>query len=310
MKHPIHTLLLAIAAAIFPLSPCPAQEAQPAAPAPLGFECPKIDKPFVHLPIKYGAPKVKLLVKVDGELQHAIFVNLAHDKADWNGTFTVDHWMGKKLTIVPENPSTPAGWLQHVKLSDQLSDEESVYKKKYRPQFHFTGRRGWISDVNGTFYLNGTYHLMFQHKPWQTEEPSNDDAVWGHAVSTDLVHWKELGSSARISKLGNPFSGSAVVDWYNTSGLVKEPIKDKGGRLHLIFNTPENMGAEGGRDMLLACAKAHPIVLSDPPISIFLQEIGNGYTFELEAEVADVTTMKQVASDIRFSVDRALRAKS
>ena len=232
MIHPIHTLLLAIAATAFPLSLCPAQEAQPAnAPAPQDFECPKIDKPFVHLPVKFGAPTVKLLVKVDGVVQHAISVKLAHDKPDWIGTFTVDHWMGKKLTIVPENPTTPAGWLQHVKLSDQLSDEESVYKEQYRPQFHFTGRRGWISDVNGTFYLNGTYHLMFQHKPWQTEEPSNDDAVWGHAVSTDLVHWKELGSSARISKLGNPFSGSAVVDWYNTSGLVKEPIKDKDGRL-------------------------------------------------------------------------------
>ncbi|MCX6877614.1 MAG: glycoside hydrolase family 32 protein [Verrucomicrobia bacterium] len=232
MKHPIHTFLLAIAAAALPLSRCPAAESQPAnAPAPQGFECPKIDKPFVHLPIKYGAPKVKLLVKVDGELQHAIFVNLAHDKADWNGTFTVDHWMGKKLTIVPENPTTPTGWIRNMKLSDQLSDEESVYKEKHRPQFHFTGRRGWINDVNGTFYLNGTYHLMFQAKPWQTEEGDLDDVLWGHAVSKDLVHWQELGSSARLGKLGSPFSGSAVVDWYNTSGLVKDPIKGNDGRL-------------------------------------------------------------------------------
>ena len=251
MKQPSHTLLLAIAATAFPLSLCPAREAQPAAPAPQGFECPKIDKPFVHLPIKYGAPKVKLLVRVDGELQHAIFVNLAHDKADWNGTFTVDHWMGKKLTIVPENPTTPAGWIRNVKLSDHLSDEEAgIYGEKNRPQFHFTARRGGINDVNGTFYLNGTYHLMFQHRPWQTEEVDLDDVLWGHAVSKDLVHWQELGSSARLGKLGSPFSGSAVVDWYNTSGLVKDPVKDNDGRLKnpaaLLFyatftSTPSNL---------------------------------------------------------------------
>lgn len=132
--------------------------------------------------------------------------------------------------------------------------------------------------------------------------------------------WIAVGSSEGIVKRINVRSTEIITDSrasvlvpnadFLSVSVTNWTHKDKGGRLHLIFNTPENMGAEGGRDMLLACAKAHPIVLSDPPISIFLQEIGNGYTFELEAEVADVTTMKQVASDIRFSVDRALRAKS
>ncbi|MCX6878371.1 MAG: hypothetical protein NTW21_31850 [Verrucomicrobia bacterium] len=157
MNHPIHTLLLAIAAAAFPLKPCPAQEAQPTAPAPLGFECRKIDKPFVHIPIKNGAPKVRLLVKVDGEVQHGMDVELAQDQADWNGTLSVQKWLGKKLSIVPENPLPASGWIHHMKMSDQLSDQDSVYKEKYRPQFHFATRRGWINDPNGPIYLNGEY---------------------------------------------------------------------------------------------------------------------------------------------------------
>jgi len=68
MKHPINKLLLAIAAAALPFSLCPAHDAKP---APQGFECPKIDKPYVHLPIRFDAPEVRLLVKIDGELQHA-----------------------------------------------------------------------------------------------------------------------------------------------------------------------------------------------------------------------------------------------
>jgi len=231
MKNLLNKALLVTAITVFPFCICSAQVEKPAGtPALLGFEC-TIDKPFIHLPVKYGAPKVKLLVKIDGELQHIIFVRLAHDKPDWNGTFTVDQWMGKKLTIVPEEPLAQSGWISNIKMSDQLSDEESVYKEKYRPQFHFTGRRGFINDVNGPFYLNGEYHLMFQHRPWQVEEPDLEDVLWGHAVSKDLVHWKEVGSSARLSKLGSPFSGSAVVDWHNTAGLVKNPVMDKDGRL-------------------------------------------------------------------------------
>lgn len=146
----LKVLLLAATAGVFPLCLCSAEEARPAnAPLPQGFECEKIDKPYVHLPMKCDAPELKLLVKIDGELQHAIDVKPAQDKPDWNGTFSVQKWMGKKLTIVPEKPLAGSGWLRNMKISDQLSwpsawgginTPEDIKSADY-PLMRF--RRGW-----------------------------------------------------------------------------------------------------------------------------------------------------------------------
>lgn len=116
------------------------------------------------------------------------------------------------------------------------------------------------------------------------------------------VRSTEITTDARASVLvpNADFLGVSVTNWTH---------KDMGGRVHLTFRTPEDLGAEGGRDLLIACAKAHAKVLSDPPIKVLLLDIGGGYTFELSADVADVMTMKEVSSDLRYAVDKALRAR-
>ncbi len=88
--------------------------------------------------------------------------------------------------------------------------------EQYRPDYHFTPQKGWMNDPNGMFFLDGEYHLFFQYYPDSTVwGPMH----WGHAVSTDLVTWEELPIAIYPDSLGYIFSGSAVFDAENSSGL-------------------------------------------------------------------------------------------
>ncbi|MGF7150255.1 levanase/fructan beta-fructosidase [Sphingomonas zeicaulis] len=95
-----------------------------------------------------------------------------------------------------------------MKLIDQGSTE-------YRPEYHFTPRKNWMNDPNGLVFFDGEYHLFFQYNPHGKDW---GHMSWGHAVSTDLVHWDEL-PIAMPEREFMIFSGSVVVDWSNTSRL-------------------------------------------------------------------------------------------
>jgi sucrose-6-phosphate hydrolase SacC (GH32 family) len=85
----------------------------------------------------------------------------------------------------------------------------------YRPLLHFSPQENWVNDPNGPVWYDGEYHLFFQHNP---EGPVWGHMSWGHAVSTDLVHWQERPVAIPWSEREHIFSGSVVVDERGTSG--------------------------------------------------------------------------------------------
>ena len=95
--------------------------------------------------------------------------------------------------------------------------DDTLYRETLRPQFHFTAKNHWINDPNGLVYFDGEYHLYFQHTPGSMV---HGRTTWGHAVSTDLVHWKQLHTAALdVDETGWMWSGSAAVDHDNIGGF-------------------------------------------------------------------------------------------
>jgi fructan beta-fructosidase len=93
-----------------------------------------------------------------------------------------------------------------------------LYSEPFRLQFHFSPARNWTNDPNGLVYYKGEYHLFYQYNPFGD---TWGHMSWGHAVSPDLVHWKHLPVALSEENGEMTFSGSAVVDWNNSSGLCR-----------------------------------------------------------------------------------------
>lgn len=94
--------------------------------------------------------------------------------------------------------------------------EENMYDEQHRPQFHFTPEKKWMNDPNGMVYYDDEYHLFYQYYP---EGIVWGPMHWGHAVSKDLIRWEHLPIALYPDSLGYYFSGSAVIDYNNTSGF-------------------------------------------------------------------------------------------
>ena len=108
---------------------------------------------------------------------------------------------------IPEVEGTPP-FTKHYQPTD--------YQEPYRPQFHFSAQNGWMNDINALWYLDGTYHMIYQ---WGTKKRDG-----GYASSTDLLHWKDhglalIGKNSHAREVGakQNVSGDQI---YSGSGIV------------------------------------------------------------------------------------------
>ncbi|HZG26393.1 MAG TPA: glycoside hydrolase family 32 protein [Chitinophagaceae bacterium] len=215
-----------------------AQQEKTSQPKPAPFDTIfKAEKRWMVFPVKNGATKRKVELWIDGKLCRYIDIELAEGQADWLSYLDISEWKGKDLDLRVNLLSPGAKTFSATLQSDTDTNEAPLYKEKLRGQFHFSPKRGWTNDPNGLAYYNGEYHLFFQHNPYGTEW---GNMHWGHAVSKDLLHWKELGEALYPDETGTMFSGSGVVDSNNTSGLGKD-----GKAPMVLFYTSDRSWTQG-----------------------------------------------------------------
>lgn len=181
-----------------------------------------ITQPHLFLPVKNGAEQVLMQLIRDGEVVREFAIELATVEAvDWWAYYDVSVFHGLTLVLQTVEPCIPHSAIarldQSVSLGEGLRDAEDLYQERYRPQFHFTPKRGWNNDPNGLVYLNGSWHMFFQYNPFGINW---GNMHWGHAVSHDLLHWRELPVALfQKTLLDMAFSGSAIMDRKNKAGF-------------------------------------------------------------------------------------------
>ena len=84
---------------------------------------------------------------------------------------------------------------------------EKMSGDPYRPTYHYVNPESRMNDPNGLCFWQGLWHLFYQAYP-----PEDSRQHWGHAVSDDLIHWRDLPYAIAPNPERCCFSGSTLVE--------------------------------------------------------------------------------------------------
>ena len=162
-----------------------------------------IEKNYLRIPIRKDAVEKNVWLYQETDRSAAVpggpFCDYGSGAPDFYAELPVERWKGSVLTLVHEE-DRPVPFLQ--------SDELLPNTEPFQPWIHFAPKSGWMNDVCGACWYQGSYHLYFQHNPFGIQW---NNMSWGHAVSSDLLHWQQLEEALLPEADGPAFTGSAVL---------------------------------------------------------------------------------------------------
>lgn len=180
----------------------------------------KIEKSpqYLILPVEEEKDEAQVLLDNGKATDTWMDVRLAQGKTD----YCVPFKLNKGRTSIVKILNLKADALTLKKGQMKLSNVWDVTNTDfYRPSYHHTPSYGWMNDPNGMFYKDGVYHLCYQYNPYGSKW---GNMHWGHAISRDLIHWKEVEPTIARDPMGHIFSGSAVIDKDGTANYGKDAI--------------------------------------------------------------------------------------
>lgn len=169
-----------------------------------------IDNRYLKLPITREMKSKRLLFQKNGQVIADLVSSVDPIAPQYWFYWDARELLGQTLEF---------SWEPKLDYMPEFVDEvpmDGIYQERYRPTTHFSPSRGWNNDPNGLVFYEGKYHMFFQHNP---VAPVWGNMHWGHAISTDLVHWEETEITLFPDDFGTMFSGSAIVDHKNVTGL-------------------------------------------------------------------------------------------
>ena len=175
----------------------------------------KVTRDYLWLPVDMSREEKTLNIYADGKLVQEIRIRLAADRYDFYGAWKCAAYRDKEIELVFDEEEI----LTTSPIRQEMERPGNDYP--YRPKLHHTATYGWVNDPNGLVYADGVYHMFHQYNPYSTEW---QNMSWGHATSTDLMHWEEQEVAITPDEYGTMYSGCALVDEKNTAGYGKDAL--------------------------------------------------------------------------------------
>ena len=197
----------------------------------------KIEKSpqYLILPVEEEKDEAQVLLDNGKATDTWMDVRLAQGKTDYHVPFKLNKGRTSIVKILNLKADALALKKGQMKLSNVWDVTNTDF---YRPSYHHTPSYGWMNDPNGMFYKDGIYHLCYQYNPYGSKW---GNMHWGHAISRDLIHWKEVEPTIARDPMGHIFSGSAVIDKEGTAKYGKDAIvalytsaSDKNGQIQCM----------------------------------------------------------------------------
>lgn len=179
----------------------------------------KIEKEYLYFPIQInGEWKVFEIFDEKNEKRFEFKIpvgNIENNNYpyDYSAGLLVADFVGQQLTIKGDLPKA---------LVDEIRNSDLVkIDRGNRPKIHFTADSGWINDPNGLVFDGEKYHLYFQYNPFDIKW---ENMSWGHATSTDLLHWEQHDTVLFPDETGTMFSGCGLKNEREMLGLPKDAL--------------------------------------------------------------------------------------